>query len=116
MVSFLVSSSAVSVSTSAEGSNEAGERYTIHCMVRTPNVLSVLPDITWINPNGVEIHHQVNNTIVGSLIVIMSTVTFTPLLTSQSGIYMCQVSLQSPSLSQPLNMSDMVTVSVQSKF
>lgn len=108
--------SAVSVSSSAEGSNVAGENYTIHCMVRTPNVLSALPEITWTSPTGVEICGQTNNTVVGNSSVITSIVTFTPFLTSQSGIYTCQVSFQSPSLLQPLNISDMVTVSVQGKY
>ena len=112
---FPVSPSAVSLSTSVEGSNIAGENYTIYCVVRVPNVLSELPDITWTNPNGLEIQDQVNNTVIGSQITITSMVTFTPLLTSQSGVYRCQVSLQSPSLSQSLNISSMVTVSVQSK-
>ena len=85
-------------------------------MVSAPNVLSALPEITWTNPTGVEIQDQTNNTVVGNSAVITSIVTFAPLLTSQSGIYTCQVSLQSPSLQQPLNISDMVTVSVQSKY
>ena len=97
-----MSPSAVSLSTSVEGRNTAGENYTIYCMVRVPNVLSELPDMTWANPNGLEIQDQVNNTVLGSQITITSMVTFTPLLISQSGVYRCQVSLQSPSLPQPL--------------
>ena len=108
--------SAVSLSTSAEGSNIAGESYTIYCMVRAPNMLSAFPEITWIKPTSVEIEDQVNNTVVGQSIFVTSTITFTPLLTSQSGVYTCQVSLQSPSLPRLLNISDMVTVSIQSMY
>lgn len=108
-LSFLVLQSTINLSTSVEGSNVAGDSYTIYCMVRTPSGLSALPEITWSNPTSVEIQGQTNNT------VVFSTVTLTPLLTSQSGVYTCQVSVQSPSLLQPLNISDMVTVSVQSK-
>ena len=85
-------------------------------MVRTPNVLSALPEITWTNPSAVEILGQVNNTVIGNSVVVTSMVMFNPLLTSQSGVYLCQVSLSSPSLLQPLSISSMVTVSVQSKF
>ena len=110
----LVPPSTVSLSTSAEGSNVAGESYRIFCIVRAPTGLSTLPEITWTNPNGMETHGQVNNTVFGSSVVVTSTVTFIPLLTSQSGVYMCQASLQSPSLLQPLNISATVTVSIQS--
>lgn len=111
---FIVPLSAVSLSTSAEGSNVAGESYRIFCIVRAPTGLSTLPEITWTNPSGMEIHGQVNNTVVGSSIVVTSTVSFIPLFTSQSGVYMCQASLQSTSLPQPLNISATVTVSIQS--
>ena len=111
---FLVPPSAVRLSTSAEGNSVAGESYRIFCIVKAPTGLSTLPEITWTNPNGTETHGQVNNTVVGSSIVVTSTVTFIPLLTSQSGVYMCQASLQSPSLLQPLNIYATVTVSVQS--
>ena len=111
---FLVPPSAVSLSTSAEGSSVAGESYRIYCMVRAPTGLSILPEITWITPSGMEIHGEVNSTVVGGSVVVTSTLTFIPLLTSQSGVYMCQASVQSPSLLQPLNISAIVTVSVQS--
>ena len=107
--------STINLSTSVEGSNVAGDSYTIHCMVRIPSGLSALPEITWTNPTSVEIQGQTNNTVINNSAVFFSTVTLTPLLTSQSGVYTCQVSVQSPSLLQPLNISDMVTVSVQSK-
>ena len=114
-LSFLVLQSTINLSTSVEGSNVAGDSYTIYCMVRTPSGLSALPEITWSNPTSVEIQGQTNNTVINNSAVVFSTVTLTPLLTSQSGVYTCQVSVQSPSLLQPLNISDMVTVSVQSK-
>ena len=113
---FLVPLSAVSTSTLAESRAIAGETYMISCMVRKPDGLSAMPDITWINPDGVEVNSRMNSTHVGSTLVASSTVEFDPLLTSQSGVYTCQVSLSSPSFSLPLSMSAVVTVTVQSKL
>ena len=113
---FSVPPSAVSLSTISEGNSVAGQSFVLYCLVTTPNSLSALPEITWTNPNGVEVYGQVNTTFVGNTVIVTSMITFDPLLTSQSGIYMCQLSLSSPSLQQPLNVSSLVAISVQSKF
>ena len=95
----------------------AGERYIIFCTVTKQDTLSVTPDITWLGPNGVEISDQMNSTLSdGGTVVSSASLEFDPLLTSHGGIYMCQVSLTSPTLSLPLNSTATTTVTVQSKL
>lgn len=106
--------SAVNVSTSSEGTAIAGEVYVISCTVTKQATLSVTPDITWVDPNGVEIRGQMNSTSTGSTIISSASLEFDPLLASHSGVYVCQVSLTSPTLSLPLNSTASTIVTVQS--
>ena len=80
-----------------------------------PAALLTLPDISWFNPSGIEISGQVNSTQIGSTAFVSVKVTLSPLLASYSGYYTCQVSVMSPSLLAPLNLTSTTRVSIQSK-
>lgn len=109
--------SGVSVSTSTEGTATAGGAYSIICTVSKPAGLLADPDIVFITPSGTEIDSgQVNITQTENTTVVSATVTLSPLLASHSGAYTCQVSLSSPSLMTPLNLTSVATVSVTSKM
>ena len=107
-------SSVVSITTSSQGIAIAGQRYTVSCMVTKQAALSVTPEITWINPNGVEVSAQVNSSSTGNTMVSSALLEFNPLMTSHNGLYTCQVSLTSATLSLPLNSTATATVTVQS--
>ena len=113
---FSVPASTATVSTSTEGSMIAGSAFFITCVVTKPAALLAAPDITWINPSGVEISGQINTTQMGSTTLVSSALQLNPLLVSHSGLYTCQVSLSSPSLLAPLNLTSIATVSIQSKL
>jgi len=113
---FVVPASAVTVFTTTTGGPvTAGDVYSIACDVRRPISLSVVPGITWVNPDGIPVSAMVNTTMVGDTTVISAAVQFSPLLVSHGGVYTCEVSLFSPSLLSPLNLSSAVSVTVQSK-
>lgn len=114
LLKFLVLPTAVSISTSSEGTAVAGQRYIILCTVTKQNELSVMPEITWLDSNGMEISGQIISTSSRNTTDFSSSVEFNPLLTSHGGIYVCQVSLSSATLSLPLNSSAVSTVTVQS--
>ena len=114
LLKFLVPPTAVSISTSSEGTAVAGQRYIILCTVTKQNELSVMPEITWLDSNGMEISGQIISTSSRNTTDFSSSVEFNPLLTSHGGIYVCQVSLSSATLSLPLNSSAVSTVTVQS--
>ena len=105
---------AINVSTSIEGVAIAGQRYVIYCTVTKQSALSVMPEISWLDPNGVEIYGQMNVTSTANTTVSSSSLEFDPLLTSQNGVYLCQVSLISATLSLPLNSTAAATITVQS--
>ena len=105
---------AINVSTSIEGVAIAGQRYVIYCTVTKQSTLSVMPEISWLDPNGVEIYGQLNVTSTANTTVSSSSLEFDPLLTSQNGVYLCQVSLISATLSLPLNSTAAATITVQS--
>lgn len=111
---FVVPSSVVSVTTSSQGIAIAGQRYTVSCTVTKQAALLVTPEITWINPNGVEVSGQVNSSSAGNTTISSALLEFNPLMTSHNGLYTCQVSLTSPTLSLPLNSSATAAVTVQS--
>lgn len=115
-MNFTVPVSAVSVSTSTEGARTAGSMYSITCTVTKPITLLATPDISWFNPSGTEIGGRVNSSQIGNMTVASVTVQLDPLLASHSGLYTCEVSLMSPSLLSPLNLTSAATVSIQSKF
>lgn len=104
------------VSTSTDGTAVAGSVYSIICTVTMPSALLATPDIAWINPSGTEINSQISSTQNGNMTVVSVLVQFNPLLASHNGLYTCEVSLLSPSLMAPLNLTSATTVSVQSKF
>lgn len=108
--------SSLSVSISTEGTAIAGSAYYITCTVSKPAGLLANPNITWINPSGMEIAGHVNNTQIENKTVISVTAMFSPLLTSHSGLYTCRASFSSQALMVPLNISSVATVSVQSKL
>ena len=116
MLYFLVPVSAVNVSTLSEGSGIAGQRYAISCTVTQQDALSVVPEITWRSPDGVEISGQVNSTDFESTTAYSALLEFDPLLTSHSGVYMCLVSLTSSTLYLSLNSTATSTVTVQSEI
>ena len=108
--------SAVNVSTSSEGTGVAGQEYVISCSVTQQDALSVVPEITWRNPDGMEISGQTNRTNAESTTIYSASLEFDPLQTSHSGVYMCLVSLiTSSTLSLPLNSTTTSTVIVQSE-
>ena len=113
---FLVPVSAVNVSTSSEGTGVAGQRYVISCSVTQQDALSVVPEITWRNPDGMELSGQTNRTNAESTTIYSASLEFDPLQTSHSGVYMCLVSLiTSSTLSLPLNSTATSTIIVQSE-
>ena len=117
MLYVLVPVSAVNVSTSSEGTGIAGQRYIISCRVTQQDALSVVPEIIWRNPDGMELSGQVNSTNFESTTVYSASLEFNPLLTSHSGVYMCLVSLiTSSTLSLPLNSTATSTIRVQSEI
>ena len=117
MLYILVPVSAVNVSTSSEGAGIAGQRYVISCSVTQQDALSVVPEIIWRNPDGMELSGRVNSTNFESTTVYSASLEFNPLLTSHSGVYMCLVSLiTSSTLSLPLNSTATSIVTVQSKI
>ena len=116
LIYLLVPASAVNVSTSSEGTSIAGQRYVISCSVTQQDVLSVVPEITWHNPDGVELSGQMSSTDFENTTVYSVSLEFNPLLTSHSGVYMCLVSLiTSSTLSLPLNSTATSTITVQSE-
>lgn len=108
--------SAVNVSTSSEGTGIAGQRYVISCSVTQQDALSVVPEITWLSPDGIELSGQTNSTNAESTTIFSASLEFDPLQTSHSGVYMCLVSLiTSSTLSLPLNSTATSTIIVQSE-
>lgn len=109
--------SAVNVSTLSEGTGIAGQRFVISCSVTQQDALSVVPEITWRSPDGIELRGQINSTNFESTTVYSSSLEFNPLLVSHSGVYMCLVSLMTSStLYLPLNSTATSTVTVQSRL
>ena len=78
--------------------------------------LSVVPEITWQSPDGIEITGQVNSTDYENRTIYSSSLEFNPLLTSHSGVYMCLVSLTSSTLYLPLNTTATSAITVQSEI
>ena len=107
-------SDAVTVLTSSEGVPIAGQIYTINCVVTKQSMLSVMPEITWLNPDGVDVYGQLNTTTTGNTTETSSSLVFDPLRTSQYGVYLCQVSLISATVSLQLNSTAAATITVQS--
>ena len=108
--------SGVSVSMSTEGTGTAGGDYSIICTVSKPAGLLADPVIVFITPSGTEIESdQVNITQTENVTSVLGTVTLSPLLASHNGGYTCKVSLSSPSLVAPLNLTSVATVSVDSE-
>lgn len=105
----------VTVVTSTEGTETAGSLYSVICTVTKPATLLVAPDITWINPSGIEISGQVNSAQIGNTTVDTVTVQLNPLLVSHGGLYTCEVLLVSSSL-LALNLSSTAMVTTQSKL
>ncbi len=116
MLLLIAPASAVRVSSSTDGTAMAGSAYTIICTVTKPAGLLAIPDITWTNPSGTELNGQMNNQIINTTTVTTVRVQFVPLQTSHGGLYTCQVSLLSPSLLTPVNLTSSTTVLVQSKL
>ena len=107
-------SSAVSVNISSQGIAIAGQRYTVSCTLTKQTALSATPGITWIDPNGVEVTGLVNSSNTGNTTVYSSLLEFNPLMTSHNGLYTCQVTLTSATLSLLLNSTATAAVTVQS--
>ena len=113
----LVPASAVNVSTLSEGTGIAGQRYVISCSVSQQDALSVVPEITWRSPDGMELRGQMNSTNFESITVYSASLEFNPLLASHSGVYMCLVSLiTSSTLYLPLNSTATSAITVQSEI
>lgn len=83
-------------------------------MLTKQAALSVTPEITWIDPNGVEVTGLVNSSSTGNTTLYSALLEFNPLMTSHNGLYTCQVTLTSATLSRPLNSTATATVAVPS--
>lgn len=113
----IVPASAVTVSTSTQGTASAGSLYSIVCAVARPVSLLAMPVITWVNPSGIAITTgQTNSTRFGSRTVDSMTIQLDPLLASHSGMYACEVSFLPSSLLASLNLSSATTITVQSEL
>ena len=117
---FLVPSTAIIISTSAESAPSLGQSLTIRCIVtETVDGLSARPVLQWQNHNGSDI-------VSGGGVILdgpnsQSTLTtltlmFSALRTSHAGRYVCRGSLTSPALFSPLVKTEDYNISVQSEL
>ena len=99
----------VSIVTSTDpvGSGVAGEDYSITCTVVGADTLGATFSILWLRPGGDVLAMATESSL---------THTFTPLGQSDEGIYTCMATVSSILLSDDLTPSEMLTVTVTSKF
>ena len=117
---FLVPSTAISISTSAEAAPSLDQSLTIHCIVtETVDGLSARPVLQWQNHNGSDIVSGGGVILDGpnsQSTLTTLTLTFSALHTSHAGRYICRGSLTSPALFSPLVKTEDYNVSVQSEL
>lgn len=93
-----------------------GQSPTLTCIVTVEENLVVIPSVEWTNSSrqevgGVSVTTTIDNT------VITSNLTFTGLLTSQAGPYICRARISVPSVNiVDRDNTDRIDVIAQSKF
>ena len=95
------------VVTSANGSETAGEPFSITCSANISENLEATSTVKWLNSDNV--------TVVAMSTDSTAVYTRPTLKASDAGLYTCVVNITSPYLDSPLMLNDTVNITVQSK-